>query len=118
FLVPGGAERPEGLAVVPAHGSHNLSSAGSQPGKLDGRFNRFGARVTEEKSVNAGRCNARQGLQQKRSLVIVEELGAVDQLLRLLLNGSTDIRVLVAKIRGPLTPAAVDVFFPRLIPKP
>src|SRR5262245_28393173 len=103
--------------MIPTHRRHNFSSGRGQPGKLDGRFNGFGARVAEEESVNAGRCDARQGLQQKRSLVIVEELGAVEQLLRLFLNGSIDIRVLVPQIGGPLAPDTIDVLVPSLVPK-
>src|SRR5688572_1656244 len=118
LLVPGSAQSAHGFAVIATHRGYDLRPASSQPGKLEGAFNRLGAGVAEKKPGNTRGCQPGQRLQKESALIVVEQLGAVNELLGLFLKGLINVGILMPDVGCSLAADAVNVLLPLLTPKP
>ena len=73
-------------------------------------LHRLGARVAQKRARHPGRRDRGQRGQQLGAAVVVEDLGAGDELRRLLRDGRDDGGVRVAQVSRALAAGAVDVF--------
>src|SRR5262249_44494402 len=116
--LPGGRERAHRPAVEAAHGSDNILATSQQPGELERTLDRFGARIAQERALDAGWQRRHQLPQVRRSLVVVKDLGAADQRAGLFADGRDDRGVGVAEVGRALAADTVDVLVALGIPQP
>ena len=109
IAIPGGRERPHGAAVEAPHGCHDLRPARGQTAEFDRRLDRLSAGIAEEGPIHTAWRHARQGGQEFRPLIVVEDLRAGDQAPGLPAEGLHDPGMRVAQVGGPLSADAVDI---------
>ena len=90
LFVPCQRQRPQRPAMKAAHGSDNARAVGQQAGDFECAFDGFRAAVAQKVTVEVIRQDAVELLIQRRPLIVIKNLRAGDQRLRLLTDSDHD----------------------------
>ena len=124
LCLPGRGQRTKGAAVEGIFQSQNaplrlvavrVLSAGQGTGELERSFPGFGAAVAEKCLVQAG--NLGQPFGQFRLVLVIEQVGYVNQPARLALEHSLDRGVCVPERIDPQPAQEIEVAFPFRVPE-